>query len=163
MSHSHLGPRHLLAELESRRSQRGNKKIRPEWLDNLIEEAAASFEPLAGMARVGYQCEPEEGGWAVSLFLGAVERVGGKADGQTRQPEFRCDLKRLLERFERIDQLEWTVQPEHHGEQASPLESVIEIRGVLCGSPVSLSVLSNPLEGMKPGLREFPDGRVEPV
>src|SRR5580704_6814219 len=105
MSHSHLGARHLLTQIETDRSRRGNRDKRPEWLRGFVEEAAGSFEPLSGVARVGYECLPAEGGWEISLYLGSIELVGGKSDGRTERPDFRCDLKRLLKQFTRIDDL----------------------------------------------------------
>jgi hypothetical protein len=163
MSHSHLGPRHLLAQIESHRSTRTNRDIRPEWLNGLIEDAAASFEPLTGVARVGYECQPDEGGWSLSIYLGAVEVVGGKADGQTTRPGFRCDLQQLLLRFARIDSLEWICQPP--GSDAGTLleQSAIDIRGMVGTSPVYLRVRSTAPDTIGPGLRQFPDGRVESV
>ncbi len=163
MSHSHLGARHRLAQIETDRSCRTNRDKRPEWLNGLIEEAAASFEPLAGVARVGYECLPDERGWSLSLYLGTVEVVGGKSDGQTRRPDFRCDLKRLLEQFARIDELEWTVWPQGLGNGALREQSVITIGGMVGTSPVRLRVRSSAPETIGPGLREFPDGRVESV
>jgi hypothetical protein len=118
---------------------------------------------LEGVARVGYVCLPDEGGWRLSLYLGAVEMVGGKADGQTRCPDFRCDLKRLLEQFARIDELEWTVWPQSSLSEHSCEQSLITIGGLVGASRVWLSVRSSAPEAVSPGLREFPDGRVESV
>ncbi len=163
MSHSHLGVRHFLAQIETDRSRRTNRKSRPEWLDGLVEEAAASFEPLSGVARVGYECLPDEGSWNVTVYLGAVEMVGGKSDGHTRLPDFRCDLKRLLEQFARIDELEWTVWPEGPGDGGPAQLSVVTVGGLVGTTRVCLQVRSSAPEALGPGLREFPDGRVESV
>lgn len=163
MSHSHLGVKHFLAQIESDRSSRTRRDKRPEWLNGLIEEAAASFEPLDGVARVGYECVPDEEGWNVSVYLGAVEMVGGKSDGKTRRPDFRCDLKRLLEQFARIDELEWTVWPQGPAEGDLAEQSVITIGGLIGTSKVWLRVRSSAPEAIGPGLREYPDGRVESV
>jgi hypothetical protein len=163
MSHSHLGARYLLTQIETDRSRRTNRDKLPDWLNGLIEEAAGSFEPLAGVARVGYECVPDEGGWHISLYLGAVEMVGGKADGHSRAPDFRCDLKRLLEQFVRIDELEWTVSPQSSLSGNSCEQSLITIGGLVGASRVWLSVRSSAPEAVGPGLREFPDGRVESV
>jgi hypothetical protein len=163
MTHSHLGPRHLLAQIDAHRSQRTNRDIRPDWLNGLIEEAAASFEPLAGVARVGYECQPDEGGWSISIYLGTVEMVGGKADGHTARPGFRCDLKQLLLRFARIDSLEWLCEPPRSETGIVLEQSAIDIRGLVGTSPVYLRVRSTAPETIGPGLRQFPDGRVESV
>jgi hypothetical protein len=163
MSHSHLGARHLLAQIESDRSLRSNRDKRPDWVNGLIEEAASSFEPLAGVARVGYECVPEDGVWRISLYLGSVEMVGGKSDGQTRQPDFRCDIKRVLEQFARIDELEWTVRPQGPDERNTAQQSTITVEGLVGTSRVRLEVRSSAPETIGAGLREFPDGRVEAV
>jgi hypothetical protein len=164
MSRSHLGVKYLLAQIESNRSQRTNRDVRPDWLNNLVEEAAASFEPLVGVARVGYECQLEETGWAVSLYLGAVEMVGGRSDGSTLRPDFRCDLKRLLEQFARIDELDWTVWPQG-AEAVAELgqQSVVTVRGLVGTSAVCLRVRSCAPHEIGPGLRQFPDGRIESV
>jgi hypothetical protein len=163
MSHSHLGARHLLAQIETDRSRRANRDKRPEWLNGLVEEAAASFEPLAGVARVGYECLPDERGWNISVYLGTVEQVGGKSDGQTRRPDFRCDLKRLLEQFARIDEVEWTVWPDGRDDGLVAQQSTITVAGLVGSSLVRLQVRSSAPDTVGPGLREFPDGRVESV
>jgi hypothetical protein len=163
MSHSHLGAKYLLAQIETDRSRRTNRDKRPDWINGLIEEAAGSFEPLVGVARVGYECLPNEGGWEVSLYLGTVELVGGKSDGQTRHPDFRCDLKRLLEQFARIDEVEWTVLPNGPNEQDLAQQSTIVIEGLVGSSRVRLQVRSSAPDTIGPGLREFADGRIEPV
>jgi hypothetical protein len=163
MSHSHLGARRLLAQIETDRSLRSNRDKRPVWLNGLIEEAASSLEPLAGIARVGYECVPEDGVWRVSLYLGSVEMVGGKADGETRQPDFRCDLKRVLEQFARIDDLEWTAWPQGSAERDTVQQSTITVEGLVGACRVRLEVRSCAPPVAGPGLREFPDGRVEAV
>jgi hypothetical protein len=164
MRRSHLSARHLLTQIESNRSQRSNRDVRPDWLNGLVEEVAASFEPLAGVARVGYECQPDEKGWAVSVYLGAVEMVGGRADGSTRRPDFRCDLKRLLEQFARIDELDWTVWPQGPEDVAElGQQSVVTVRGLVGTSQVCLRVRSCAPHEIGPGLRQFPDGRVESV
>jgi hypothetical protein len=163
MSHSHLGPRHLLAQIEADRSDRTNRKSQPEWLNGLVEEAAASFEPLVGVARVGYECAPDEGGWNVSLYLGTVEMVGGKSDGQTRRPDFRCDVKRLMEQFARIDLVEWTVWPDGQDDASVAQQSNVTIEGLVAASRVRLEVRSSAPDTLGPGLRQFTDGRFESV
>ena len=83
----------------------------PEWLTAFIEGAAELFEPVAEVGRVGFDCRLDEEGWSAALYLGAVEVVGGKSDGQTEQPDFRFDLNLALffEQFSRVDVLVWNV------------------------------------------------------
>jgi hypothetical protein len=163
MSHSHLGARHLLTQIETDRSRRGNRDKRPEWLRGFVEEAAGSFEPLSGVARVGYECLPAEGGWEISLYLGSIELVGGKSDGRTERPDFRCDLKRLLKQFTRIDDLEWTVWPDGIDEANREFRSVMRVDGLVGTSQVCLRILSSAPQALSPGLHQFADGRVEAV
>jgi hypothetical protein len=115
VSRSHLSARHLLQQIETDRSKRAKRDIRPVWLTALIECAAELFEPLAEVGRVGFDCRLDEQGWSVSLYLGTVEFVGGKTDGQTQRVGFRFDLKALLEQFTRVDDVSWTVLD--HGER----------------------------------------------
>ncbi len=163
MSHSHLGAKFLLAQIETERSRRANRDKRPDWLNNLVEEAAGSLEPLAGVARVGYECVPGDGCWNVSLYLGTVEVVGGKSDGHTKRPAFRCDLSRLLESFARIDELEWTVWPQDDAASDVMQQATITVNGMVGSNRVRLEVRSAAPETIGPGLREFADGHVEPV
>ena len=113
---SHLSARHLLQQIESDRSKRAKRDIRPEWLTAFVECAAELFEPVAEVGRVGFDCRLDEQGWSAALYLGAVEVVGGKSDGQTEQPDFRFDLKALLEQFSRVDALVWNVLDHARGQ-----------------------------------------------
>ena len=62
----------------------------------------------------------------------------------------------------RIDELEWTARPQATAD-ASTEHSVITICGLIGTTRVRLGVRSAAPESIAPGLREFPDGRVEPV
>src|SRR5579863_2407420 len=131
MSRSHLSVRHLLKQIESDRSKRVKRDIRPEWLIALIEYAAELFEPLTGLGRVGFDCRMGEAGWDVALFLGAIELVGGKEDGLTQHVDFRFDLAPLLERFSRIDEVSWTVVAPPESANDSMPRSIFTLGGLV--------------------------------
>jgi hypothetical protein len=69
----------------------------------------------------------------------------------------------LLEQFARIEELEWTVCPQVPGEGGPAQLSVVTVGGMIGTSRVCLRVRSSAPEAIGPGLREFPDGRVESV
>ncbi|HEY4258520.1 MAG TPA: hypothetical protein VGM98_00110, partial [Schlesneria sp.] len=97
MSHSHLLVHHLLKQLENHKRDRKERARRPEWLTTLVHQTAAMFQPLAGVARVGYQCELTQEGWEAGLYLGCTEIVGGRDDGKARLISFEFDFARLTE------------------------------------------------------------------
>ncbi len=163
MSRSHLSARHLLQQIESDRFKRAKRDIRPEWLTTLVECVAELFEPLADVGRVGFDCRLDEQGWSAAIYLGAVELVGGKTDGQTQRVGFRLDLKSLLERFSRIDDISWTVS--NHGEESQDPapRSFLSIDGRIGENRVRLEVHSAAPAPVGPGLRRLSDGSFEPI
>jgi hypothetical protein len=163
VSRSHLSARHLLQQIETDRSKRAKRDIRPEWLTALIECAAELFEPLAEVGRVGFDCRLDEQGWSVSLYLGAVEFVGGKTDGQTQRVGFRFDLKALLEQFTRVDDVSWTVLDHGEGNPDPVPRSLLSVDGLIGGNRVRLEVHSSAPGPIGPGLRRLTDGRFEPI
>jgi len=162
VSHSHLSPRHLLKQIESDRSKRTNRDIRPRWLTELVEFAADLFDPLSEVARVGFDCQLAEDGWSVVLYLGAVEQVGGKHDGQSQHVGFQFDVRPLLERFTRVDELSWNVLPDGPEPAAAP-RSLLVLEGIVSDNRVRLTIRSAAATGIGPGLRQLPDGRFEAV
>ena len=173
VSHSHLPARHLLKQIESDRSRRSKRDRRPAWLAAFVEFVAEQFEPLADVGRVGFDCRLDEEGWSVAMYLGSIELVGGKDDGQTRHLDFRCNLQAVLGRFTRVHQTTFTVL---QGDVVSSAEvgsaattdelgprSVVMIDGQIVDNRVRLAIYSQPPSAVGPGLRRLPDGRFEPV
>jgi hypothetical protein len=161
MTHSHLSPRHLVSQIESERFNRTNRDIRPEWLTAFLDSAAALFEPLEQVGRVGFDCQLDEAGWSVALYLGSLEQVGGKEDGQSRPIGFHCDLRPLLGRFARIDEFSWTVFPQDNAPSDALPRSLISLDGLLDGNRLRLAIRSVAPAAAGPGLRRLTDGRIE--
>jgi len=163
VTHSHLPARHLIKQIECDRANRTKRDIRPAWLTALIEFAAELFEPLSDVGRVGFDCRLDENGWTAALYLGAVELLGGKDDGQTRQLDFRFDLQPLLERFTRVEDVSWTVFPQGDRAAGDKPHSLIAIDGSIGTDRLRVEVHSSAPAAAGPGLRRLPDGRFEPV
>jgi hypothetical protein len=163
LTHSHLSIRHLLVQIESGRTARSNRDIRPAWLTEFIEFAADLFEPLADVGRVRFSCGLDESGWNVDLHLGAIELVGGKNDGQSRHLPFRFNLKPLLEQFAAVSEVTWTAMPESDAASELVSQSVVVVRGTIGAEVVQLAIYSIAPPAAAPGLRQLPDGRFEPA
>ena len=90
---------HLLRQAEEYRARRKNRDIRPKWVARLINEVAELFEPLAGVARVGFECRLDDDCWSVGMYLGTTEVVGGRDDGLSRFIDFQFDVLQVLDFF----------------------------------------------------------------
>jgi hypothetical protein len=163
LSRSHLSARHLLQQIETDRSKRAKRDIRPQWLTALVESAAELFEPIAELGRVGFECRLDEQGWSATLYLGVVELVGGKTDGQTQRPGFQFDLKALLECFSRIDEVSWSVVDHSDGQEDPGPKSLVSIDGLVGENRVRMAIHSTSPARVGPGLRRLPNGRFEPI
>lgn len=159
MAHSHLLIRHLLKQLEHHKRGRMDRDRRPEWLSAFVHQTAALFEPLSGVARVGYQCELSPEGWEVRLYLGSTEIVGGRADGQSRFVSFEFDFGRLVEGFTRVDYFRWNVCSSEEGAS----NSFVTLRGKIDENPVQLKIYSRPPNETGPAFRQRSDGTLEDV
>src|SRR4029077_1771611 len=106
------------------------------------ECAADLFEPVADVGRVGYDCRLDEQGWSAALYLGTVELVGGKTDGETQRVDFRFDLKPLLDRFSRIDELAWSVLEQPESEDDAAPRSFLSIDGLVEENRIRLPIHS---------------------
>jgi hypothetical protein len=95
------------------------------------------------------------------LYLGSIEQVGGKNDGQSRLVGFHCDLRPLLARFARIDEFSWTVFPIEEGAVDATPRSLISLDGQIEGNRVRLAIRSAAPTAAGPGLRQLTDGRIE--
>lgn len=157
MPHSHLLVHHLLKQLENHQRDRRERDRRPEWLSTLVHQTAALFEPLSGVARVGYQCELTPDGWEARLYLGSTEIVGGRDDGRSRLISFEFDFARLSEGFTRLDEFRWNVCSAGDGSSSS----FVTLCGNVDGNSIRLKIYSRPPQDVGPAFRERPDGTLE--
>jgi hypothetical protein len=157
----------LLEQLERYRLRREQRDYRPEWLKSFIRSTAALFEPLSHAGRVGYDCQCDERGWTVCLYLGTTEIVGGARDGQIEHADFRIDLTRLSALFVRLDRFEWySLAGGYGGSQAERIRSLVTVHGAVEGvsqdtngnHDVRLELLAIPPDFVGPGLHCRPDG-----
>ena len=157
LAHPHLLVHHLLKQLENHKRDRRERDRRPEWLNTFIQQTAALFEPLAGVARVGYQCDPTPDGWEARLYLGSTEIVGGRDDGRERLISFEFDFGRLSEGFTRLDEFRWNVCTNADG----TVGSFVTLRGLVDDNSVCLKIYSRPPQDIGPAFRQLPDGTLE--
>jgi hypothetical protein len=151
---------HLLKQLEHHSSRRDERDPRPDWLVEFVERLAEHFAPLSGVGRVGCECEAGEHGWEARLYLGATELVGGKEDGRARGCSFELHLSELLTCFSAVDEVRWNVAA-GQGDDAGG--SFITIHGAVHEQPVCVKAYSRAPAHAGPGLRQYHDGRVQPV
>lgn len=162
MSHSHLVVNHVLRRAEEYRLRKSQQDVRPNWITKLIDDMAELFEPLEGVARVGFDCRLEEDGWSVGLFLGTNEIIGGPFDGYARQIDFQFDVLRALDVFTRVDRCYWDAYCDTH-EQSESYQALVTIEGLVGDERVKLLVHSRPPLEIGPALREFPNGTTEAI
>lgn len=166
MSHSHLPVQHLLKQLETyQNTPREFVDIRPDWLVDLVENAAELFDPEDDVARVGFQCSLTETNWAVDVYLGLVEHVGGPVDGSRRPAAFRFDVQGVQELFSGVDSVAWKTFSAESSTEVSPMieNSVIEVQGWIGDESVRLTVHGLPIADAGPAMRCYPDGRLDVV
>ena len=119
------------------------------------------FEPVDEFGRVGFDCRLDEEGWSVVLYLGAVELVGGKADGQRQCAAFRFDLKPLLDGFSSVVRIDWHVVDRNEVTSDAGARSFLSVDGIVGSNRVRLAIHSAAPEAASPALRRLPDGRYE--
>lgn len=145
----------LLKQMEDFRSRKEKRDCRPDWLKQFVNNAASLFEPLAHSGRVGFDCQGDERGWTVCMYLGTTEIIGGPRDGQIEHASFLVDLKKLEDIFASIDRLEWysIANPSNeHFDDAT--RSVLSVRGqAMGGENVHLELLHSPPRFVEPAFR----------
>ncbi|MFN9718738.1 MAG: hypothetical protein ACK58L_08605 [Planctomycetota bacterium] len=150
----------LLEQMEQYRSRRELRDCRPNWLKDFVQLAALQFEPLTSVGRVGYDCQFDERGWTVCMYLGTTEIVGGAKDGHIDHAGFRMDLLALPALFHKVTRFEWySVEDPANSEGRS--KSLICVHGMVSsGNEVRLELMAVPPEIVKPGLHCRPDGSI---
>lgn len=152
----------LLEQMEQYRLRREQRDYRPEWLKNFVQQASSLFEPLTHVGRVGYDCQFDERGWTICMYLGTTEIVGGAKDGRIDHASFRIELAQLSRLFTSISRFEWysVAETDACGE-TSDIRSLITVHGVATeGDEVRLELLAVPPQSVKPGLHHRPDGMI---
>lgn len=160
MAHSHLVMQHLLKQLELKAAGKEPRDHKPQWLSDVIVRWSSLFEPYEGAGRIGFACEPDDDhGWRVRLYLGTTELVGGKHDGEWRQPGFELDFSKLTDEFTQLESFKWNVSaPGIDGSH-----SFVTIGGMIGESFVEVKVYSRPPRDAGPAFRKHLDGTVEQV
>ncbi len=152
----------LLEQMEQYRLRREHRDYRPDWLKGFVQHASALFEPLTHVGRVGYDCQFDERGWTVCMYLGTTEIVGGAKDGRIDHASFRVDLTHISTLFASISRFEWySVTESCELNEPECIRSLITIHGTVAnGNEVRLELLSVPPHRVKPGLHYRPDGMI---
>ena len=147
----------LLEQMEQYRLRKESRDYRPDWLKRFVEQAAALFEPLTNVGRVGFDCRLDDRGWTVCLYLGTTEILGGPRDGQIDHASFCFDVLALMSLFSSVSRLEWYSVAVETG--PAPLKSFLSVHGiVLSGELVRMEVQGVPPQETGPGLHLRPDG-----
>ncbi len=170
MSQHHLPIEHFLQRLETAENdrselagERAKKESRPEWLTHFIDSVADLFDPLIGVARVGFDCNYTDDAWVVGLYLGSYEMVGGRRDGETRHINFEFDIQQLMQHFSKVIELIWSAFPSPKDCRSAWARSYITIAGIVGDQQVRLQIFSVPPNYAEIGMRRYPDGRFEPA
>ena len=154
---------HLLKQVEVFRSKRTRRDVRPAWLTEFIDSVAELFDPLTGVGRIGFDCRWADDRWAVVLFLGSTEQVGGKKDGESRHANFQFDLDGLRKLFDEVDWFRWSAFPEGVDCDGHKISSYLTVEGRIGENALRLQIDSLPPIQAGPGLRCYPDGRCDTV
>ena len=154
---SHLPLGELLALAEAR------PPARPDWVERFIADAAELFDPLSGLGRVGFRTEPGEDGWAVALFLGATEVVGGPGDGLVAPARFRFDASALSDLFDPVPHVRLEVEPILAAHGVDGIDAALTLTGTVAGRALTATVLNAPPAGAEPGFKRYAAGLAPPA
>jgi len=146
----------LLQQMEDYRTRREQREHRPDWLQDFIRNAARLFEPLSTVGRVGYDCQADERGWTVTMYLGTTEIIGGPKDGQIEHAGFGLDVQQLMAMFQTIHRFEWfSISNESDDRFNESTRSVLSLRGELAEEGfVQLELLASPPKYVGPGIKK---------
>ena len=163
LAQPHLTLNHLLKHMETYAAKRNNRDVRPDWVTQFIDQVAELFEPLAGVGRVGFDCQLAEDCWVVGMYLGCTETVGGSRDGSVQHVNFELDLAEVIGFFDSVDEFYLGAFPEPKVTGDATARSYVTMTGVIDGSRLRLQVFSIPPDDAGPGLRQYPNGECEAV
>ena len=144
----------LLQQMEEYKTRREQRDHRPQWLTRFVTSVAELFEPLTDIGRVGYDCQADELGWLVTMYLGTTEIIGGPKDGQIEHASFKIDLSRIVALFRRLDRLEWYSVANTNADQFDETtRSLVSAHGTLDEDQcIRLELLHVPPKYVSPGL-----------
>jgi hypothetical protein len=147
----------LLQQMEDYKTRREQRDHRPTWLKDFIRDVADSFEPLANVGRVGFDCQADERGWLVSMYLGTTEIIGGPKDGQIEHVGFRIDIQQLLLLFNDVSRCEWySVGNECDERFEQAVRSLLSVTGQVTSEHcVRLELLGVPPKYVGPALKQY--------
>jgi hypothetical protein len=147
----------LLQQMEDYKTRREQRDHRPTWLKKFIHDVADVFEPLANVGRVGFDCQADERGWLVTMYLGTTEIIGGPKDGQIEHVGFRIDIQQLLLLFNDVSRCEWySVGNECDERFEQAVRSLISVTGqVNSAHRVRLELLGVPPKYVGPALKQY--------
>ena len=147
----------LLQQMEDYKTRREQRDHRPKWLKEFICQVADIFEPLANVGRVGFDCQADERGWLVSMYLGTTEMIGGPKDGQIEHVGFRIDIHQLLRLFSDVSRCEWySVGNERDERFEQAVRSLVSVTGqVNAEHTVRLELLGVPPKYVGPALKQY--------
>jgi hypothetical protein len=142
----------LLEQLEEYRVRREVRDSRPDRVTNFISEVAEAFEPSHGVGRVGFDCQPAPAGWAISMYLGSTEVVGGRDDGLKNYTAFQFDVDSAIALFTNVESIRFNSEPADQG-----IDSGILIQGHVDDYPVRLAIHAYPPTEVDPAMQRMPD------
>lgn len=160
MSHSHIVVQHLLKQMETWQPGQKKRDARPTWLTGLIEDMAEQFEPLTGVARVGFDCRMEDDTWVVRMYLGSTELVGGPEDGRAVPMSFELNLQQLISKFDRVEEFFWSVFPAQ-AQDIEEFQAYVTVGGEIQSNLVRFHFFATAPDDVGPGIRVHQDGRFE--
>ncbi len=158
--HSHLAVHHLIRQVEADRLRSRDHK--PGWLTEMIDELANLFEPISISGRVGYDCQWNNDHWALTMYLGRVEMVGGMSDGLQKPLNFEFDVRMLLKYFEAIEKITMTATPdlEANDTELRTSPAGLLVSGIVADQRLVVTILEQAPLGTDAGLQMHADGRV---
>jgi hypothetical protein len=146
----------LLQQMEEYRTRKEQRDHRPKWLTRFITSVAELFDPLTDIGRVGYNCQADEHGWLVSMYLGTTEIIGGPKDGQIEHASFKIDMCRIVAQFKTLQRFEWYSIANHDSDHFNEeTRSLISAHGTVGDDQfVRLELLHIPPMFVTPGLNK---------
>lgn len=152
----------VLRQMEEYQLRREERDYRPTWLKEFIQRISTIFEPLTDAGRVGYECETDEDGWIVCMYLGTTEIIGGPRDGQIDHVSFRLNIQQLVAEFSATHRVEaYSIANDADDRFNEPIRCVIVVHGLVEEQhAVKLEILTAPPKYVAPGLHRGPGGEI---